>query len=181
MLDEIRQVEADAICLYDAAQLETALDNIASAINQQLHNSNPLVLSVINGGIITTGKLLPRLTFPLTMDSIQATRYRNATSGSDVQWLYQPSTALTDRTVLIVDDILDEGHTLAAIIEWCRDQGASAVYSAVLLEKQLEQSKPVTADFVGLEVANHYLFGFGLDYKGYLRNANGIFACKEIL
>lgn len=181
MLDEIKQVEADAICLYDAAQLETALDNIASAINQKLHNSNPLVLSVINGGIITTGKLLPRLTFPLTMDSIQATRYRNATIGSDVHWLYQPSTALTDRTVLIVDDILDEGHTLAAIIEWCKEQGATAVYSAVLLEKQLEQSKPVAADFVGLEVANHYLFGFGLDYKGYLRNANGIFACKEIL
>ena len=181
MLDEIKQVEADAICLYNTDQLETALDNMASAISEKLQNSNPLVLCVINGGIITTGKLLPRLRFPLTMDSVQATRYRNATTGSDVHWLLKPSTALTDRTILIVDDILDEGHTLAAIIEWCKQQGATAVYSAVLLEKQLEQSKPVAADFVGLEVANHYLFGFGLDYKGYLRNANGIFACKEIL
>lgn len=181
MFDEIKQVEADAICLYNADQLETALDHMAIAISEKLHNSNPLVLCVINGGIITTGKLLPRLNFPLTLDSIQATRYRNATSGGEVHWLLKPSTHLSGRTILIVDDILDEGHTLAAIIEWCKQQGATAVYSAVLLEKQLEQSKPVAADFVGLEVANHYLFGFGLDYKGYLRNANGIFACKEIL
>lgn len=180
MLDEITQVKQQAILLHDEAAMEAALDIMAAAITQVLADKNPLVLCVINGGIIATGKLLPRLDFPLTLDSIHASRYRNQTSGSSqIHWLFKPTTPLQDRTVLLVDDILDEGHTLKAIIDWCKEQGASAVYSAVLLDKNLPQTKPVQADFVGLQVANHYLFGYGMDYKGYLRNAAGIYACKD--
>lgn len=180
MLDEITKVKQQAVLLHDEATMEAALDNLASAITQVLADKNPLVLCVINGGIIATGKLLPRLDFPLTLDSIHASRYRNQTSGSsEIHWLFKPTTPLQDRTVLLVDDILDEGHTLKAIIDWCKEQGASAVYSAVLLDKNLPQTKPVQADFVGLQVANHYLFGYGMDYKGYLRNAAGIYACKD--
>jgi hypoxanthine phosphoribosyltransferase len=181
MLEEIRTIQENAICLYTQSEVEAALDNMAAAINQQLAEQNPLLLCVINGGIITAGQLLTRLTFPLTLDSIQASRYRNQTSGSEIQWLFKPSTPVAGRNILIVDDILDEGFTLAAIIDWCKSQGAAAVYSAVLLDKQLGHDKPLQADFVGLQVANHYLFGFGLDYKAYLRNANGIFACKDVL
>lgn len=182
MLNEINQVQQDANLLYDAAALEQALDNMANAINRQLADQNPLVLCVINGGIITTGKLLPRLDFPLNLDSIHASRYRNQTSGgSEIHWLFTPTTPLQGRTVLLVDDILDEGHTLKAIADWCQQQGAAAVYSAVLLDKNIGCDKPVRADFVGLEVDNYYLFGYGLDYKGYLRNAPGIYACKDIL
>ena len=182
MLEEIKTVETQAICLHDGEAVLKALDQMATAINQTLHDQNPLVLCVINGGIIATGQLLPRLTFPLTLDSIHASRYRNQTSGSDeIHWLFTPTTPLTDRTVLVVDDILDQGITLAAIIDWCQQQGAAKVYSAVLVEKQLAIAKPVSADFVGLETADHYLFGSGMDYKAYLRNANGIFACKEVL
>lgn len=181
MLKEIHEVQAHARCLITDAELETALDTMATAINQQLQDSNPLVLCVINGGIITTGKLLPRLSFPLTLDSIHASRYRNNTSGADIHWLFKPTTPLSGRTLLIVDDILDEGYTLKAIMDYCLEQGAKAVFSAVLLDKKLGVAKPVQADFVGLEVDNYYLFGYGLDYKGYLRNAPGIFACKEIL
>lgn len=180
MLDEITQVKQQAVLLHDEAAMEAALDSMAAAITDLLADKNPLVLCVINGGIIATGKLLPRLDFPLTLDSIHASRYRNQTSGgSEIHWLFKPTTSLQDRTVLLVDDILDEGHTLKAIIDWCKAQGASAVYSAVLLDKNLPQTKPVQADFVGLQVANHYLFGYGMDYKGYLRNAAGIYACKD--
>ena len=181
MLDEINQVKRDAILLHDQSEVEAALDNMAAAITEKLSDKNPLVLCVINGGIIATGKLLPRLDFPLTLDSIQASRYRNTTSGSEIHWLFKPTTSLKDRNVLIVDDILDEGHTLEAIVNWCRDQGASSVYTAALLDKDLGCEKPIAADFVGLQVANHYLFGYGMDYKGYLRNAAGIYACKEVL
>lgn len=180
MLNEINQVKQRAVLLHDEATMETALDNMASAITKVLADKNPLVLCVINGGIIATGKLLPRLNFPLILDSIHASRYRNQTSGSsDIHWLFKPTTPLQDRTVLLVDDILDEGHTLKAIIDWCKERGAKEVYSAVLLDKNLPQEKPVQADFVGLQVANHYLFGYGMDYKGYLRNAAGIYACKD--
>jgi hypoxanthine phosphoribosyltransferase len=181
MLNEIQAVQQNATCLINPEELEQALDSLAEAINADMAELNPVVLCVINGGIIVTGKLLPRLNFPLNLDSVQATRYRNQTSGSSVQWLFKPSTDLNQRHVLIVDDILDEGHTLAAIIAWCYEQGAESVSTAVLLEKELEQLKPVTADYVGLSCGNYYLFGYGLDYKGYLRNANGIFACKEVL
>ena len=180
MLNEINQVKQQAVLLHDEATMEAALDNMASAITKVLADKNPLVLCVINGGIIATGKLLPRLNFPLILDSIHASRYRNQTSGSsDIHWLFKPTTPLQDRTVLLVDDILDEGHTLKAIIDWCKERGAKEVYSAVLLDKNLPQEKPVQADFVGLQVANHYLFGYGMDYKGYLRNAAGIYACKD--
>lgn len=180
MLNEITQVKQHSVLLHDEATMEAALDNMAAAITETLADKNPLVLCVINGGIIATGKLLPRLDFPLTLDSIHASRYRNQTSGSnDIHWLFKPTTPLQGRTVLLVDDILDEGHTLKAIIDWCGEQDAKDVYSAVLLDKNLPQTKPVQADFVGLQVANHYLFGYGMDYKGYLRNAAGIYACKD--
>lgn len=181
MLNEINQVKQNAILLHDEQAVETALDTMAADINRQLADKNPLVLCVINGGIIATGKLLPRLDFPLTLDSINASRYRNQTSGDDIHWLFKPTTPVQERTVLIVDDILDEGHTLKAIVDWCARQGAAEIYSAVLLDKDLGRDKPIQADFVGLQVANHYLFGYGMDYKGYLRNAAGIYACKDIL
>ena len=181
MLNEIEQVKRDAILLHDQQAVEAALDTMATDITAKLSDKNPLVLCVINGGIIATGKLLPRLDFPLTLDSVHASRYRNATSGSEIDWLYKPMTPLTDRNVLIVDDILDEGHTLQAIVDWCRNQGAASVYTAALLDKDLGIEKPIAADFIGLKVANHYLFGYGMDYKGYLRNAAGIYACKEVL
>lgn len=181
MLNEITHIQQQATLLHDRQQVEVALDNMAARITEQLADSNPVVLCVINGGIIATGQLLTRLNFPLTLDSIHASRYRNQTSGSDIHWLFTPTTPLKGRTVLVVDDILDEGHTLRAIVDWCKEQGAAEVFSAVLADKDLSASKPIQADFVGLTVANRYLFGYGMDYKGYLRNASGIYACKETL
>jgi hypoxanthine phosphoribosyltransferase len=179
MLNEIKRIQSTADLLYSESQLEAALDNMAAQINLQLADSNPLVLCVINGGIVTAGKLLTRLTMPLNVDAINASRYQNLTTGGEIAWLLKPKTTLTNRTVLIIDDILDEGITLATIVQYCQQQGAAAVYSAVLLDKKLDNAKPIAADFVGLTVANRYLFGYGMDYKGYLRNAAGIFACNE--
>ncbi len=179
MLDEIKRIQATADLLYSELQVEAALDNMAAAINSQLADSNLLVLCVLNGGIVTAGKLITRLTMPLTIDAINASRYQNQTSGGNIAWLLTPQASLAGRTVLIIDDILDEGITLAAIRQYCKDQDAAAVYSAVLLDKTLGHSKPIAADFVGLTVANRYLFGYGMDYKGYLRNAAGIYACHQ--
>lgn len=178
MLKEIESVQANADLIYSEAQVETALDNMAASINDLLANTNPLVLCVLNGGIIAAGKLIPRLNMLLTLDSISASRYQNQTSGGVIEWLLKPSTPLQDRTVLIIDDILDEGFTLAAIKAYCLEQGATVAYCAVLADKMLDHEKPICADFVGLQIENRYLFGYGMDYKGYLRNAAGIYACK---
>jgi hypoxanthine phosphoribosyltransferase len=177
-LQEIQHIQATADLIHDEQTVEVALDNMAAAINSQLAETNPLVLCVMNGGIVVSGKLLTRLTMPLTVDSINASRYRNQTFGGGIDWIFKPRTIIEDRTVLIIDDILDEGITLAAIYEYCIAQGARAVYSAVLIDKKLGHDKPIKADFVGLETEDRYLFGYGMDYKGYCRNAAGIYACK---
>jgi hypoxanthine phosphoribosyltransferase len=179
MLEEIKHIQATADLLYSEQDVEAALDKMAEKINLALADSNPLLLCVMNGGVVAFGKLLTRLTIPLTIDAINASRYQNQTSGGAIEWLLKPETPLKDRTVLIVDDILDEGITLQALYEFCREQGAAAIYSAVLVDKTLDHDKPLTADFIGLNVENRYLFGYGMDYKGYLRNAPGIYACKE--
>ncbi len=180
MLKEIKTVQENADLLYSEQEVEAALDKMAEQINVVLADRNPLLLCVMNGGIVAAGKLLTRLTIPLTVDAINASRYQNKTAGGVIEWLLKPATSLKDRTILIIDDILDEGITLAAIHDYCLEQGATAVYSAVLMDKMLGHEKPITADFIGLEVANRYLFGYGMDYKGYLRNAAGIYACSEI-
>ncbi len=180
MLNEIKQVEATADLLFSSAEVEMALQEMAMDINTLLGDRNPVLLCVMNGGIVTAGKLLMRLDFPITIDAINASRYRNETVGSnEIHWLQLPETKLEGRTVLIVDDILDQGKTLDAIYQYCYDKGASSIYSAVLIDKKIQQSKPIHADFVGLEAPDRYLFGYGMDYKGYLRNASGIYACKE--
>ncbi len=176
MLDEIKKCQSDARLLISREQIETALEQMASKISREIADENPLVLCVMNGGIVVAGQLLTRLNFPLTLDYIQVSRYHNQTEASNLLWKHYPETEINQRTVLIIDDILDQGHTLKAIQDYCLEQGAKAVYSAVLVEKKLADSvKPTTAEFVGLWVEDHYIFGFGMDYKGYLRNLAEIY------
>jgi hypoxanthine phosphoribosyltransferase len=176
MLKEIQQIQETSQLLHTERQVEAALDAMARQINSVLADKNPLVLCVMNGGIVVAGKLLTQLNMPLNIDAINASRYQNKTVGQTIEWILKPSASLKERTVLIVDDILDEGVTLKAIHDYCLEQGASAVYSAVLVNKILDHKKPIAADFVGLDVENRYVFGYGMDYKGYLRNAAGIYA-----
>jgi hypoxanthine phosphoribosyltransferase len=179
MLNEIKQVAETAELLYSQEQVEAAIHKMAAEINFVLADKNPIILCALNGGIVITGQLLTRLRFPLTLDAINASRYRNQTTGQNLQWIQKPNTPLLNRNVLIIDDILDEGLTLQALCEYCHQQGANTVYTAVLIDKQLDSPKPIQADFIGLKSANYYLFGYGMDYKAYLRNAAGIYACKE--
>jgi len=178
--EQIAQVQARSTCLHDEAEVESALDAMARAVTAELADTNPLVISVMHGGLISCAKLVTRLRFPLQLDYLHATRYRGETSGAELEWKVFPSESLQGRTVLLVDDILDIGTTLRRIVEYCRQQGCAAVYTAVLLDKHHERrAAGVRADFVGLDVADRYLFGYGMDYKGYLRNAAGIYAIAE--
>jgi hypoxanthine phosphoribosyltransferase len=174
---EIIAIQDNADCLYDAAAVQQALDRMAAEITDILGETLPVVLCVLTGGIIPAGQLLTRLQFPLESDYLHATRYRGETSGAEVQWLCEPAIELQGRTVLLVDDILDEGQTLADIVNYCEQAGATQVYSAVLVEKLHERrAAGMCADFVGLQVEDRYVFGSGMDYKGYLRNMNGVYA-----
>lgn len=165
--------------IYSAEQVDEALDQVAAAITRDTSSENPIMLSVMNGGLIPLGMLLPRLAFPLRIDYLHATRYREKTFGTDLQWKKHNDLSLRDETVVVVDDILDEGYTLEAIVEHCRNAGAKKVLSAVLVEKDHQRGTSFEADYVGLKAPDLYLFGYGMDYKGYWRNASGIYAISE--
>ena len=102
------------------------------------------------------------------------------THGSKLTWLKKPDKSLLDRTILLVDDILDEGITLSEIIKYCYSHGAKNVFTAVLVEKILDHKiLKQNIDFVGLTVPDVYVFGYGMDYCEYHRNMAGIYAVRK--
>jgi hypoxanthine phosphoribosyltransferase len=164
--------------LLSAQDVNKAIAEMAGQIAADIGDSKPLVLCVMGGGVVFTGQLLPQLNFPLEFDYVQASRYHNQTEGQQLVWKVMPGNNVKDRTVLVLDDILDEGHTLAAIKEKCLAQGAKRVVVAVLVEKTLNKTKPLKADYVGLHVPDRYVFGCGMDVYGWWRNLPAIYALK---
>lgn len=176
-----RKALEEADRLYTAQEVEVALDRMAQSITDGLADRDPLVLCVMIGGLYPAAALLRRLDFPLQVDYIHATRYEGDIRGEELRWRAPPASPLTNRTILIIDDILDEGLTLAAVLDYCASAGARDVYSAVLVEKQHARKPAIDhADFTGLTVGDRYVFGCGMDYKGYLRNVTGIYAVKGL-
>lgn len=162
--------------LYAPDVIEVALDRMAAAITAEAAHRNPLLVCVMTGGVVPFGKLLPRLPFPLEIDYVHATRYGDKLHGGDLQWRVGPSIPPRGRYVLLIDDILDEGNTLAAIEARYRADGAAEVRKAVLVVKDRPRTNKINVEFKALDVPDRYVFGYGMDYKGYLRNAPGIFA-----
>jgi hypoxanthine phosphoribosyltransferase len=179
-LKDIEQAMAEADCLATPDQVDAAIERMAREITARLKGSNPIIYCVMNGGLVFAGRLLCKLDFPAEIAYLHATRYGHQLNGSLLDWRVRPTQDLRERTVLVLDDILDEGHTLAAIVDNLRDEGAIAVHTAVLVHKLHERKAMpgMRADFSGLDIEDRYLFGCGMDYKGYWRNAPGIYALK---
>lgn len=169
---------ADVVC--PEKEIQGALARMAGEITAALSDANPLVLPVMGGAVVFTGYLLPLLKFPLEFDYLHVTRYRGSTrGGNEVQWKVQPQSQVKGRTVLVLDDILDEGNTLAAIRERLLGEGAARFFSAVLADKAIGRPKPIRADFVGIQVPDRYVFGFGMDVNEYWRNLPAIYALRD--
>jgi hypoxanthine phosphoribosyltransferase len=163
--------------LYSQPEVATAADAWADAIAHAIAPDRPLLVACMVGGAQPLGMLLERLHFPLEVDYIHATRYRGGTRGHEVEWLHLPASRLSGRTVLVVDDLLDAGNTLAAISNRLHAMGAARVYTAVLVTKDVPGRAGLqAADFSALHAPNRWLVGCGMDYHGWLRNAPGIYA-----
>ena len=178
--EDARQVLQEADCLYTQSEVEQQLDRMADEITARHADSNPIFLCVMTGAVVPAGHLLTRLNFPLELDYIHATRYAGATTGGEVAWETEATISFQDRDIIVFDDILDEGVTLAAIVDYCRSQGARNVFTAVWIEKRHDRKQGIQADYVGLEIVDRYVFGYGIDYHGYLRNVPGIYAVKGL-
>lgn len=176
----LREILDNSEIIHDSAAVSAALDAMAAELTAACAGIQPVMLGVMTGAMVPLGGLLPRLDFALELDYIHATRYHGSTTGRDLLWLARPQTPLKSRHVVVVDDILDEGTTLAGILQECRDQGAASVSTAVLADKAHDRRIPgLAAEFVGLSVPDRYVFGAGMDYRGYLRNVAGIYAIPE--
>lgn len=174
-----RKLLAEAELIHSEAVIQAALDDVAKVIRERLADKNPLVLCVMTGGVIFCGQLLPKLDFPLDFDYLHATRYGPETLGGKISWRMAPWTSVKDRTVLVIDDILDEGITLAAVKDSLMHLGAAEVLLAVFTDKLNGKSKPISADFCGLTVPDRFVFGYGMDVDGAWRNLPAIYAMRE--
>ena len=177
--DKARRTLEAAERVASAAEVSAAVARLAREISGALEKSFPLVLCVMRGAVVFAGQLLPLLRFPLEFDYLDLTRYGEATRGGDIEWRVIPAAPVVDRTVLVLDDILDEGDTLVAIREKLLTLGARRVYIAVLTEKDTGRPKQARADFVGLRLPDRYVFGCGMDVGGAWRNLPDIYAVKE--
>lgn len=171
--------------IHDRATLEAAIQRIADSVRDDYAEdaAPPLFVTIMHGGMPFAAQLafaLGERGIDLEFDYLHATRYRGNTSGSGLAWLHRPATSMRDRRVLLVDDILDEGHTLLAVKRWCEDQGATDVHVAVLAVKIHDRRvEGIGAEYIGVEVPDRYVFGYGMDYREQGRNLPAIYALKD--
>ncbi|MEM9102532.1 MAG: hypoxanthine-guanine phosphoribosyltransferase [Pseudomonadota bacterium] len=178
MHEQMMQVFEKSEVLLSETQVLEGISRLGKEITKDLQGSDLIVICVMNGGLVFCGQLMTKLKFPLRQDYVHVGRYGDTTSGGRLRWKQEPNLKLENKTVLIVDDILDEGATLKSIIEYCQQAEAKEVKTAVLLDKQHARkvSPNFKADYCAFEIEDKFVFGFGLDYKGYWRNAPGIYA-----
>lgn len=180
MGQEIAALRARAVCVASAGEVDAALQRMAAQISASGLSAPIVLLCVMRGGLLVAAELLKRLDLPLRLDYVQVSRYREGTRPAGLNWEVLPREPLAGASVIVVDDIFDEGCTLEAIVEYCQAQGAGRVLSAVLVDKKHDRkSVSYRPDVVGLNLPDRYLFGFGMDYKGYLRNCPAIYALPE--
>jgi len=175
---QAREFLQHAELIRSAEEVQAAVARVAVEVNAKLSGLHPLVLSVMGGAVIFTGQLLPQLNFPLDFDYLHVSRYGAKLKGGPLHWKVSPGENVAGRVVLVLDDILDEGETLAAIRQRVLELGASAFYSAVFADKENGLDKPIRADFTGMELPDRFVFGFGMDIQGAWRNLPAIYAVK---
>lgn len=178
-MNQLQTIFDTADLLYSLDEIEQALKQLAAALTEQFADLNPVILCVMNGSVVVTGNLLPKLNFPLELDYIHASRYGDKTVGSELNWFHKPAIKLANRTVIVVEDIFDEGITLQALRKYCLQAGAKSVNCVTLINKLNNNKVGTLPEFIGLTVPARYVFGFGMDYKGYWRNAPGIYAVSK--
>ena len=152
---------------------------MANEINAFYGDEPIIMIAVMTGAIIPAAWLATRLKMPVQIDFVHATRYRGGLYGAELEYRVPPRLDLEGKRVLVVDDIFDEGDTLAAIKGSCEKRKAESVHMAVLVRKMHDRGMPREfADFVGLDVPDVYVFGCGMDAYEEWRHLDQILALE---
>jgi hypoxanthine phosphoribosyltransferase len=175
--DEIVRVRREAELVCSEADVAAAFAELGRAVSARVGDRDPVVLAVMQGGAFTAVRLCEHFDFPYELDYVHVSRYGDDIRGGELEWLTRPRLDLTGRTVLVVDDVLDHGITLTELCDALRRHAPRELLVAVLVEKTLAapRQRP-EPDFVGLTVDDVYLFGCGMDYKGYWRGLPALYA-----
>lgn len=175
-----KEVLKNSLLIATREEVAVAIEKLAAAINAHYGDRSIVLLVVMTGALMPAAWLASRLGMPLRMDFIHATRYAGGTEGGAIEFRVPPTLDLRDQDVLVVDDIYDIGRTLEMIEGYCNASGARSVNSAVLVRKIHDrETAGQRPPFIGLEVADHYIFGCGMDVYGYWRQLDEIRALEE--
>ena len=176
---ELQSIFDAAELLFSKEQIEFAIDQIAVKLSVEFAEADPVLVCIMKGGLVFTSDLMQRLRFPLTVDFIHVSRYQDKLAPDELTWLVHPTTDLTGRTVILLDDVLDYGITLAEVAQHSMFTDVKQLVIAVMLDKELDRAKPIHPDFVALHSDDRYVFGRGMDCKGYFRNLPEIYALPK--
>ena len=182
-VERARSLLKNAEEIFDAAAVQQSVARVAGILNERFDRPDdetfPLVLGVMGGAVVFVGQVLPQLRFPLEFDYIHVSRYGDDDQGGQVVWKVIPRPNVAGRTIIVLDDILDEGETLAQVKQRLLDMGAAEVIITVFADKDIGRAKPIEADIVGLTIPNKFVVGFGMDVYGYWRNLPGLWAIRQ--
>ena len=165
--------------LYTANEIANRVARIAKQIDKDYGADHPVVLPILKGGFIFAADLVRRLTVPVAIDFVRARSYSGALSRGTVELLVLPTTPLAGRRVLLIEDILDTGRTTASIVDRLRLEGPSDIRICALLDKPMRRAAQVEPDYVGFQIADQFVVGYGLDYDEQYRELPAIYTLDD--
>lgn len=175
---EAVDVRRRARLVRSAADVDRAIARMAGELTALVAGRDPLVLAVMSGGVFTATAMCRHLDFPYAFDYVHLTRYGGGLHGGEIEWRAAPvRERVAGREVVVVDDVVDHGVTLTALVDALRARGVAQLRVAVLVRKDVATARPrPSVDIVGIEAGDEYLFGCGMDYKGYWRGLPALYA-----
>lgn len=156
-------------------EIEQSIVRIAKQINEDLADKNPIFLAVLNGSFMFAGELMKHVDVPSEITFVRLASYQGVLSTNKVQEILGLNESIEARTVVIVEDIVDTGNTMVALLEELKRYNPREVRIATLLLKPDALKQPLKLDYVALEIPNDFIVGYGLDYDGYGRNLKDIY------
>jgi hypoxanthine phosphoribosyltransferase len=163
----------------NSSEIQSKIDLLSSRIKADVEGKNPLFITVLNGAFIFAADLIRRFQFPLEVAFIRVASYSGTSSSGKVREVIGLDMDITGRIVVIVEDIIDSGITMEYLIGMMKELGAKEVRIATFLFKPGAFQKDYKIDYVGMEIPNDFIVGYGLDYDGYGRNYPDIYKISE--
>lgn len=177
-MKEVRILDKDFELFIDADTIQESIKRLAIDINKDLKDKDPIFIAILNGSFMFAGDLMKHVTVPSEITFVRIASYKGLTSTKNIREVLGLKENIKDRTVVILEDIVDTGHTIEGLINQFETHGPKEIKVATLLFKPKALVKDVKPDYIALEIPNDFIVGYGLDYDGFGRNLQDIYKIK---